>query len=82
MCLHGAVSSKELFKGKGSKLFFVCNLGVQVAIKGISNYCTENMTGKRLVVLEETIRNFRADASGGIAHVHDYGGKFPEKFNT
>ena len=39
------------------------------------------MTGRRLVVLGETSSNFRAGASGGIAHVHDYGGNFPEKFN-
>ena len=69
--LYGATSGELYVNGKVGERFGVRNSGAIAVIEGAGDHCCEYMTGGRVVVLEETGRNFAAGMSGGVAYVWD-----------
>ena len=69
--LYGATSGELYINGKVGERFGVRNSGAIAVIEGAGDHCCEYMTGGRVVVLDETGRNFAAGMSGGVAYVWD-----------
>ena len=69
--LYGATSGELYINGKVGERFGVRNSGAIAVIEGAGDHCCEYMTGRRVVVLGDTGRNFAAGMSGGVAYVWD-----------
>jgi glutamate synthase (NADPH) large chain len=79
--LYGATAGEMFLRGVVGERFCVRNSGAIAVVEGVGDHGCEYMTGGRVVVLGPTGRNFGAGMSGGIAYVHDPGGKLPALVN-
>ena len=82
VALYGATRGRAYFRGRAGERFAVRNSGVHAVVEGTGDHCCEYMTGRIVVVLGRTGRNFAAGMSGGMAFVLDEAGDFPLRLNT
>jgi glutamate synthase (NADPH/NADH) large chain len=78
---YGATGGELFLRGQVGERFCVRNSGAVAVVEGVGDHGCEYMTGGRVVVLGPTGRNFGAGMSGGIAYVHDPGGRFGANLN-
>ncbi len=57
--------------GVAGERFAVRNSGATAVVEGVGDHGCEYMTGGRVVVLGQQVKNFAAGMSGGIAYVLD-----------
>jgi glutamate synthase (NADPH/NADH) large chain len=81
VAFYGATSGEAFIRGKAGERFGVRNSGANAVVEGVGDHGCEYMTGGRVVILGNTVRNFAAGMSGGIAYVYDVNGKFPPLCN-
>ena len=74
--LYGATSGEVYINGRAGERFAVRNSGATAVVEGVGDHCCEYMTGRRVVVLGQTGRNFAAGMSGGVAYVWNRDGNF------
>lgn len=82
VAFYGATSGQAFIRGMAGERFCVRNSGVEAVVESIGDHGCEYMTGGRVIVLEQTGRNFAAGMSGGIAYVFDPNGDFKSRCNT
>src|SRR5207247_684290 len=80
--LYGATSGTAFIRGLAGERFAVRNSGAHAVVEGCGDHGCEYMTGGVVVVLGDTGRNFAAGMSGGVAFVHDPGGRLPDHLNA
>jgi glutamate synthase (NADPH/NADH) large chain len=80
--LYGATSGNLYVNGIAGERFAVRNSGAYAVTEGVGDHGCEYMTGRRVVVLGSTGRNFAAGMSGGIAYVLDMNDDFKFFCNT
>jgi glutamate synthase (NADPH/NADH) large chain/glutamate synthase (ferredoxin) len=80
--LYGATAGAAFFRGLVGERFAVRNSGATAVVEGVGDHGREYMTGRVVVVLGRTGRNFAAGMSGGIAYVLDEDRTFAERCNT
>jgi glutamate synthase (NADPH/NADH) large chain/glutamate synthase (ferredoxin) len=80
--LYGATSGEAFFSGVAGERFAVRLSGATAVVEGTGDHGCEYMTGRHVVVLGKTGRNFAAGMSGGIAYVYDEDGQFASRCNT
>ncbi|WP_164667257.1 glutamate synthase large subunit [Virgibacillus doumboii] len=70
VAFYGATSGEAYINGHAGERFAVRNSGANLVVEGIGDHGCEYMTGGRVVVLDETGKNFAAGMSGGVAYVY------------
>ncbi len=78
---YGATSGEIYLRGRVGERFCVRNSGATAVVEGVGDHGCEYMTGGRAVVLGEIGRNFAAGMSGGVAYLHDPGGRSRRRVN-
>jgi glutamate synthase domain-containing protein 3 len=79
--LYGATAGKAFFSGKAGERFCVRNSGALAVVESVGDHGCEYMTGGIMISLGETVRNFAAGMSGGVAYLYDPDGRFPSRCN-